>query len=73
MDNRIEKLRELREFGQTLIGKNYDKVSSLLKKEQIQFRVKTYNGNACMLTCDMKIDRLNFTVENDLITKVTFG
>ncbi|MGL4374060.1 MAG: hypothetical protein ACRCS6_09775 [Turicibacter sp.] len=69
----IEELKEMRDFAQTLIGKQYEDVVYPLREKGIKFRVKHYNGEPQMCTCDMRSDRLNFVIENDVITKVTFG
>lgn len=69
----VEELKAIQEFGKTLINRNYEEVKTELKEKQIRFRVTKVDNNVMMTTCDMRPERLNFELENGLITKVTFG
>lgn len=71
--DKINKLKNLREYVKTLINRDYEEVKTELKEKQIRFRVTRIDGVAMQSTCDMRQERLNLELENGLITKVTFG
>ena len=64
---------ELNKFSESLIGKTEQEVRSECVKHNLDFRTVYKNGDHYIITMDLKSDRLNFTIENDIITEVDFG
>ena len=55
------------------IGKNVDEVIELCKKSKVMFRFIKVDGLSHMITSDCRFDRLNFTVNNRIITNCIVG
>lgn len=58
---------------QTYVGRNYDEVSKELFGKKTLHRRTVIDGNSMLVTRDLRFDRLNFEVDNDIITKVYRG
>lgn len=69
----VEELKAIQEFGKTLLYRNYEEVKTELENKDYRFRVVRYDDVPMAITCDMRMDRLNLTVNNNVITKITFG
>ena len=63
----------LQELAKELIGKHFTEAKSLIDNEKAQVRIRSFNGVAQMGTCDMQADRLNLTIEEGVVTNVSFG
>jgi hypothetical protein len=55
------------------IGRNFFEVSKILGSWNIDSRVVMEDGKPHVVTMDVKIDRLNFHLENNIIVKATIG
>lgn len=66
-------LKRHMEEDQAYVGRNYDEVSKELFREKIMHRRTRINGNSMLVTQDLRLDRLNFEVEKDIITSVHRG
>ncbi len=51
------------------IGLTLEKATELAEKENLRWRVVKENGERFFLTQDMDSNRVNFEVENNIITK----
>ncbi len=51
------------------IGLTLEKATELAEKENLRWRVVKENGERFLLTQDMDSNRVNFEVENNIITK----
>jgi len=61
-------------FLKTLIGLTVDEAKELCKKQRItQFRVTKKDGVNFFVTMDLKFNRINFHVENELIVDCYVG
>lgn len=60
---------ELKEFSESLIGKNIDIVEYLCRTKNVNYRFIEIDGEPSIITMDLKFDRLNFVVENNLVVK----
>lgn len=61
------------ESDKALLGRSYDEVTKELRDRGVNYRVAVRNGNNRFLTQDVKLDRINLYVENDIVTKVHRG
>jgi hypothetical protein len=57
----------------TVVGMDEDEAFALLKRENITYRIRSRNGEPYMGTCDYRLDRLNLTIIDGIVTSVTFG
>lgn len=60
----------MREF---LIGQNLMECVEMIKNNGFRYRIVATEGVPFMLTTDYDANRLNLTIEDNVITKVTFG
>lgn len=51
----------------TFIGQKYSEVAQKLKQQNIDFRIRSRDGQAYCGTCDCKPGRYNFDVKDDII------
>ncbi len=51
-----------------LIGKTLDEAREILRN--CNYRIVSQNGKNYMITADLKVDRYNLFVDNDVIVKV---
>ena len=56
-----------------VIGRKYEEVVTELKAQGQLFRIQVQDGNIYGGTCDVQPTRMNFGVNNGIITSVTFG
>lgn len=73
LESRLESIKKLKEYANSLIGLNYKETIPELEALDIEFRVVNIEGQPCMCTADVRMERLNFTIENGIIIKVKFG
>ncbi len=61
----------MKNYGQSpvFIGLTLEKATELAEKENLRWRVVKENGERFFLTQDMDSNRVNFEVENNIITK----
>ena len=52
------------------IGKKFEDIKCLY---DLNYRIVKIDGNTCIVTCDYKIDRHNFTIENGIIINDYLG
>ena len=55
------------------VGLSLEDAEALVKKRGLSFRIVAKDGKLFPATTDYRADRLSFSVENNLITKVTRG
>lgn len=56
-----------------LIGLSCEEAFKILEEQEIKHRVSVRNGERRPLTMDFSIERANLEIENDIVTKITFG
>jgi hypothetical protein len=61
------------QLAEQCVGKSFSKVKDLLQERNIDYRVTMEDGKFYIITDDMLFDRLNFSVENGIITKADLG
>lgn len=57
----------------TLIGKTLDEARNLTNEKELAHRVRSIDGKGCIGTCDFKPARLNYHIENNIVTRITLG
>jgi superfamily I DNA/RNA helicase len=62
-------------FGKLLLGLTHEEAIDTLNDLNLKntIRVVIKDGNPCIVTCDYIPDRLNITIENNLITNIELG
>lgn len=55
-----------------IIGKTLDEANIIAQKENYTIRPIRINGNPCLTTRDHKSNRINVSIENNLITKIEY-
>ena len=60
-------------IDQEYIGLTIEEARNKANEENRPHRVVSTDGRASIITCDMKINRLNFTVKEGIVTKITRG
>lgn len=58
---------------ETLVGSPLEKVEAACEKAEVPYRVVMVNGEGRPITMDMRPERLNLTVEDGVVTKITNG
>lgn len=58
---------------QWLLGMELIEATKKLDKEYVLWRVSNRDGKPCILTRDVKPDRLNFTIRDNMIVRVDRG
>lgn len=54
---------------EAVVGFNIDDARKLAEKNGYTIRVTQNNGNACIGTCDLRVERINVHIENNKIIK----
>ena len=55
------------------IGLTLDDAIKLAKKNDLEFRIVKKDNIDYIITCDLHLDRLNFTIKNDIIIWCNLG
>jgi hypothetical protein len=61
------------ELLETLIGMTETDARKLCKENGYDSRTTIEDGKCYIITCDLRFDRVNFQIENGLVTKATTG
>lgn len=56
-----------------LIGLSCEEAFKILEKQEVLHRVTARNGERRPVTMDLRMDRVNLELEDDIVTKITFG
>lgn len=56
-----------------LIGKTLEEARTAANEKELPHRVVQIDGEGCMVTCDLIGHRLNFYVENEIVTKINLA
>ena len=56
-----------------LLNKNFEEVSQLLDQAELIYRIVCKDHKRYMVTQDFKPERLNLTINDNVVTKITFG
>lgn len=54
-------------------GMKLDEAKEILESENLRYRTANINGNAVLVTRDFKAMRVNLTVKEEVVTKITWG
>jgi len=57
----------------TCINKTEAEVIEYCKSWELRYRVSIRDGKGNMLTSDVRLDRMNLTIEKDIVIKITIG
>ena len=60
---------ENEEFLKSLIGKTKEEGRELCKNNDYSVRIVRVDSNRYIITMDLRFDRVNFELDNDIITK----
>jgi hypothetical protein len=60
-------------FLDSLIGKTKDQAIELCRVDDYQYRVVYQDGKYYGVTYDLNFNRVNFTIENNIIIEATIG
>ena len=66
-------VQRTRNFADTLIGMNIDEVETLAASKGFITRIVERDGESFIVTMDYRTNRVNLTVEKDIVTKVFIG
>ncbi len=66
-------VQRTRTFADTLIGMNIDEVETLAASKGFITRIVERDGESFIVTMDYRTNRVNLTVEKDIVTKVFIG
>ncbi len=61
------------QFLDSLINLTEEEATNKVKENGYHVRITRRDGREYMITCDFTINRVNFHIENGLITKATTG
>jgi hypothetical protein len=61
------------ELLETLIGMSETDAYKLCKENGYASRTTIEDGKPYIITCDLRFDRVNFEIENGLVTKANIG
>src|ERR1044071_5126762 len=59
--------------SQQIIGKTTSEACKICEDNGLQYRWVSINGAGCMVTADVKFDRIGFHVENGIVAEVNNG
>jgi hypothetical protein len=60
-------------FLDTLINLTEEEATNKANENGYDVRITQRDGNGYMITCDFRLNRVNFHIENGLVTKATTG
>lgn len=61
------------ELRAELLGRDYDEVREYLDQNFIQNRISSSDGRAHIITRDLRPNRFNLVLINNIVTDITFG
>ena len=71
--NRINPVKNVIANGVEFIGMQKHKAFAACVEKNMSYRVVHENGQNFIITMDIRMDRVNFSINNDVITAYTIG
>ncbi len=65
--------KDINEIKDLIIGMSYDDAKKICDENNIWLRMTMRDGERFIITMDLRMDRLNVHIENDLIVKSKIG
>lgn len=74
MNDKYKLMREKAErVSKEVLGLPFVEAVGVVAREEMACRILRVDGQPCMITADVRMDRLGFTLEHDTVTEVQCG